>query len=599
MQETNMNRRSVLQAGTAALALTVLPAHAFAADAGADLRRLFADSEAARLMRNPLDAIDRGDLSHADQFGDMISDAYYAAERQAAEDNLRRLAAIDRAKLGPVDAIAAEVFEYDQRANLKQLAPDMLALTAVRPLDHFTGIHLWYPGFASGKGQAPFKTVADYENNLKRHRGYIAWIDSAIGRFREGMESGVVQPKMTVANMIEQLDGLIAQGVEGSTYYGPVTSFPEAIGAADRARLTAAYAAFLREEMIPAHARLRDFLKADYLPAARESFGLGGMKGGAPLYALLVERYTTLPMTADEVHALGLSEVARVTAEMEAIRKQVGHKGTLAEFFEFIRTDPRFKPKSREALRDRYYEIGRQVDARVREQFSTIPKTPLEIRFYEEYREKTSAGGSYEQGTPDGKRPGRFYFNAYDLPSRTTPGMETLYLHEAVPGHHFQIALAQENAALPDFMRFGGTTAFVEGWALYAETLWREMGVQSDPYDRFGGLDDEMLRAMRLVVDTGLHAKGWSRDQAIKYMLDNSSMGRTDATAEVERYIVMPGQALAYKIGQLTISRLKAKAQAAMGARFDPRAFHDQVLNTGALPMAVLERKIDGWIKAA
>jgi uncharacterized protein (DUF885 family) len=283
---------------------------------------------------------------------------------------------------------------------------------------------------------------------------------------------------------------------------------------------------------------------------------------------------------------------------MEAIRIQTGYTGTLAQFFGYLRNDPKFKLQTKEALRDGYYDIGRRVDARIGEQFSTLPKGTLEIRPVPEYREKTDAGGSYNEGTPDGARPGIFYFNSYDLPSRTTPGMETLYLHEAIPGHHFQVSLAQENTALPNFMRFGGNTAYVEGWALYAETLWKPLGMETDPYQRFGGLNDEMLRAMRLVVDTGIHAKGWSRERAITYMLDNSSMGETDARAEVERYIAIPGQALAYKIGQLTILRLKEKAVKALGARFDPKAFHAQILMTGALPMTVLERKIEDWIRA-
>jgi uncharacterized protein (DUF885 family) len=282
---------------------------------------------------------------------------------------------------------------------------------------------------------------------------------------------------------------------------------------------------------------------------------------------------------------------------MEAIKNKVGFKGTLAQFFEHIRTDPKFKPPSKEWLTNRYYEVGKTVDARIGTLFSTLPKSKLEIRPVPAYREKTDAGGSYNPGTPDGSRPGVFYFNTYDLPSRTTPGIETLYLHEGAPGHHFQISLAQENEALPKFMRFGGNTAFVEGWALYAETLWDELGMQTDPYQRYGGLDDEMLRAMRLVVDTGLHAKGWTRDQAIKYMLDNSAMGRTDATAEVERYIAIPGQALAYKLGQLKILELRARAEKALGDRFDIRQFHEQVLMTGALPLTVLESKIDAWIR--
>jgi uncharacterized protein (DUF885 family) len=284
---------------------------------------------------------------------------------------------------------------------------------------------------------------------------------------------------------------------------------------------------------------------------------------------------------------------------MEEIKKEVGFEGTLAEFFEHLRSDPKFKMQSREALTQGYYDIGKKVDAVIGQQFKILPKAPLEIKPYEEFREKYEAGGSYQNGTPDGKRPGTFYFNAYDLPSRTTPGMTTLYLHEGAPGHHFQIMLAQENEALPAFMRFGGNTAYVEGWALYSETLGYDMGLFKDPYQRFGTLSDEMLRAMRLVVDTGLHSKGWTREQSIDYMLANSDMGKTDATAEVERYIAIPSQALAYKIGALTIQRLKKKSQDALGKKFDVREFHNQVLNTGALPLSVLEKKIDDWIAAS
>jgi uncharacterized protein (DUF885 family) len=574
------------------------PAPAAARDANAALTQLFKDSDEEQLRLNPIQALFRGDLRYADRLGDFGTDAYYTASRAAATRDLARLRAIDRARLTPTNQIAYDVFDWQTRDTLESLSPELLALTATRPIDHFFGFHVFYPGLASGSSAAPFKTVLDYENNLKRHQDYVRAIDTAIGRFRQGMATGVVQPKLIVNNVIDQLELQIAQGVESSTFYKPVTNFPDGIGAADRARLTAAHAAAIRDQILPAYVRLRDFLKTEYLPVAREGVGLVHMKGGEKLYDHLIESNTTLPLGAEEVHQIGLGEVARIKGEMEAIKTKVGFAGTLAQFFEHLRTDPKFRPVSREAYLQGFYDIGKRVDARIREQFSTIPKTPLEIRYYEPYREKTSAGGSYEPGAPDGSRPGVFYFNAYDLPSRSIVGMETLYLHEAAPGHHFQIALAQENEELPAFMRFGGNTAYAEGWGLYAETLWDELGMETDPYQRFGGLDDEMLRAMRLVVDTGLHAKGWTRDQAIDYMLANSGMSRTEATAEVERYIAIPGQALAYKIGQLTISRLKAKAQQELGPKFDPRAFHAQVLMTGALPMAVLEKKIDSWIAA-
>ena len=559
---------------------------------------LFKASDEANLKRNPISALFRGDMRYADRLGDYVSDEYYAAEKAAAEDDLAALKAIDRSVLTPTDQLAYDTFEYTTADQLRGYQPDLLALTAVRPLNHFFGFHTFYPTFASGKGAAPFKTVEDYENNLKRHKEFVVLIDRSIERFRQGQASGVVETKMTVRNMIEQLDTQLKQKVEDSAYFGPTKQYPDAIGAADRERLTAAYRAAITDELYPALARLRDYLKNDYLASARDGHGLMYMKGGDQLYRHQIRSTTTLPLTPEEIHEIGLKEVARITAEMEKVRTEVGFRGNLQQFFNHLRTDPKFKVKSREALTQRYYDVGKAVDAKLPQYFSTMPKAKLEIRPYEPFREKFEAGGSYNPGTPDGSRPGLFYFNAYDLPSRTTPGITTLYLHEGAPGPHFQISLAQENVALPSFMRFGGTTAFAEGWALYAETLGYDMGFYNDPYQRMGTLDDEMLRAMRLVVDTGIHSKSWTREQSIKYMLDHSSMGKTDATAEVERYIVIPSQATAYKIGALTIQRLRDKAKAELGDRFDIREFHEQVLMTGALPLAILEQKIDRWIAA-
>jgi uncharacterized protein (DUF885 family) len=595
-----------LLASTSALAQNAsapAPAPAAAAPAAAPdnsphgrLYRLFHDSDEDNLRRNPISGMFRGDYRYAAHLGDYISDEYYAGERTATEADLAALRAIDRRALNPTDALAYDVFKYQRENDLVDLQPDMLALTAIRPINHFSGFHTFYPTFASGRGPAPFRNVEDYENNLTRHREFAVLVDRAIGRFRQGLASGVVETKLTVRNVIAQLDTQLADAPEASPYYGPMQTFPEAVPEAERVRLRAAYAAVIRDHIFPAYRRLRTFLQDDYLPRARDGVGLVHMQGGDRLYQRLIQTNTTLPLTADHVHNLGLSEVARIRAQMDTIRQTTGFAGTLPEFFNFIRTDRRFEPQSREWLRDRYYEIGRRVDARIREIFSTIPRARLEIREVEAFRERNEAGGSYQDGTADGTRPGVFYYNAYDLPSRRTSGMETLYLHEGSPGHHFQISLANENADLPSFMRYGGNTAFVEGWALYAETLWDELGMETDPYQRFGGLNDEMLRAMRLVVDTGIHAKGWTREQAIRYMLDNSGMSETEVTAEVERYIAIPGQALAYKLGQLKILELRARAEAALGTRFDLRAFHAQVLMTGALPLTVLERKIDDWI---
>ncbi len=560
------------------------------------LFQLFRDSDEASLKRNPLNAIFRGDLRYADRLGDNITDEYYAGERAAAEHDLAELHAIPRGELNETDRLAYDVFEFQTRDTLKGLQPDMLALTAVRPINHFFGIHTFYPTFASGKGAAPFKTLEDYENNLKRHKDFVVFLDRAIGRFKQGEASGVVETKLTVKNMIEQLDNQLKMAPEDSPYFGPVKQFPAGIGDADKARLTAAYRSAITDEIYPALTRLRDFFQNEYLAHAREGAGLKYMPGGDKLYRYLIQSTTTTDMTPEQIHALGLSEVSRITKEFQKVQKEVGFKGTLQQFFDYMRTSPKFQPKSREQLTADYYALQKKVEGQVPRFFSLVPKAPLRIQPYEPFREKFEAGGSYEQGTPDGSRPGTFFFNAYDLPSRSTWEETTLFLHEGEPGHHFQISLAQENDALPPFMRFGGNTAYVEGWALYSETLGYDMGFYKDPYARFGTLNDEMLRAMRLVVDTGIHAKGWTRDQSIAYMLSHSGMSKTDATAEVERYIAIPSQATAYKIGALTIQRLRKKATAELGRKFDIREFHAQVLDSGALPMTILEQKIDRWI---
>jgi|TARA_R100001126_G_scaffold101740_2_gene83263 uncharacterized protein (DUF885 family) len=556
---------------------------------------LFADADERSLKLNPVGALFRGDMRYADRLGDYLTDEHLAASKADNAENLAKLAEIDRSKLSPTDQLAYDVFAYNQQREQEGYAPAILAASEVRPVNHFSGFHTFYPNFASGQSAAPFKTVEDYENNLKRHEDYIAITDRAIGKFREGMETGVYETKLTIGNVVSQLDTQLAMPVEESPFFMPVKNFPEEFSAEEKARLTAEYTA-ATEEIYAAHERMRDFLRDEYMAVARDSVGLSQMKGGAELYRHMVEGTTTLPLEPDYLHELGLSEVARIKNGLEQIKQEVGFEGTLNEFFDYVRTDEQFKPESREALTQSYYDIGEQVDEKIGEFFSLVPKTPLEIKPYEEYREKFEAGGSYNSGAPDGSRPGTFYFNAYDLPSRLTTGNVTLYLHEGAPGHHFQISLAQENTDLPAFMRFGGNTAYVEGWALYSETLGYEMGFFDDPWNRYGTLQDEQLRAMRLVVDTGLHAKGWTREQAIDFMLENSGMTRTEVVAEVERYIAIPSQALAYKVGAIKIQELRKRAEDQLGEDFDIREFHAEVLDTGSLPMPVLENKIDRWI---
>ena len=598
--------RHALASG-AALSLALAANPAFARDHHAEtetaaeatehdkLVALFAESDARSLELNPLGRLFRGDDRNADRLGDFLTDSSFYANRLDTQLNLAKLALIDRSKLSDTDQLAYDVFKYNQESALRGQTDEIRALTEVRPVNHFTGFHTFYPNFASGDSAAQFKTLANYEDNLSRHDDYIEISERAIGKFREGMESGVVETKLTIGLVIKQLDTLLAIPIEESQYMKPVKNFPEDFSDADKARLTEAYAA-KTAELYAADAAMRDFLRDEYLAVARDSVGLSQMKGGDKLYAQMIEDTTTLPLTADYFHDLGLSEVARIKQGLEEIKQEVDFTGTLGEFFDYVRTDEQFKPESREALTQSYYDIGKEVDAKIGEYFSLVPKTPLEIKPYDPSIEQFQAGGSYQSGAPDGSRPGTFYFNAYDLPSRLTTGNVTLYLHEGAPGHHFQISLARENEALPAFMRFGGNTAYVEGWALYSETLGYEMGFFDDPWNRYGTLQDEQLRAMRLVVDTGLHAKGWSREQAIDFMLANSGMTRTEVVAEVERYIAIPTQALAYKVGALKIQELREKAEEQLGENFDIREFHAEVLDTGSLPMPVLEAKIDRWI---
>jgi uncharacterized protein (DUF885 family) len=576
------------------------PAAAAATTASAQLAALFKESDEGEIKRNPIMALLRGDPRYADQFGDYVSDAYLAAEKAATEADLKALARIDRASLTPGEQVSYDVFKWTRETELAGFAPDLLRISKHLPVDHFNGLHAQVPDLFSGQSIAPFRTVKDYEDNLKRIDGFAATLDLVQRRLEEGVKMGIVAPKIVSERVLDQLNGFVNGGVDKFPLMFPVQNFPDSISAADRARLTAAYRAKITNEVMPRYVRMRDYFQSTYLPASRPNDrpGLVSLPGGPAYYTYLVKSQTTTSMTPDQIHDLGLSEVARIRSEMEKVKTDVGFSGDLPAFFNYIRTDPRFKPASAAALQNGYEQIGQRVAVNIPTQFATVPKTRLEIRPVPAYLEKDQAGAYYMPGTPDGSRPGVFYFNTYDLPSRTTPGMDTLYLHEGIPGHHFQISLAQENQALPAFQRFGGNTAYVEGWALYAESLGRALGLFNDPFQYYGRLDDEMLRAMRLVVDTGIHAKGWSRDQAIAYMMANSAMGQTDATNEVDRYIAMPGQALAYKVGDIRIQQARARAEQALGPAFDVRGFHDQVLMTGALPLEVLDAKIDRWIAA-
>jgi uncharacterized protein (DUF885 family) len=413
---------------------------------------------------------------------------------------------------------------------------------------------------------------------------------------REGVAAGIVQPTALMDNVVSQLDKLIKDRPEDTLFWMPVRNMPESFAAADRERITSEYRAMIDGVLMPAYRKLRGFVADEYMPKTRRSSGFDALPGGEEWYAFLVRRYTTTGLTPAQIHQIGLDEVARLHREIEGVMKQVGFKGSMKEFFAFMQGDPRFTFKSEEELLAHYRSLEDKVMAGVPKLFSLTPKAGFEIRPVEAFRAESAAGGSYMRPSEDGSRPGVFYVNTFDLPTRKTWDAEDLFLHEAIPGHHFQLALQQELTGVPKFRRFGGETAFSEGWGLYAESLGRELGVYQDPYSYFGYLQNDLWRAIRLVVDTGIHSKGWTREQVIAYMLENSAESETQSTAEAERYMAIPGQALAYKVGAMKIRELRTRAEKALGPKFDVRRFHAAVLEDGSVPLGILEDKVDRWI---
>ncbi|WP_404481345.1 DUF885 domain-containing protein [Novosphingobium sp. BL-52-GroH] len=563
-----------------------------------NLRRLFADDAGREEALDPLSALYRGDIADTAALARIYTAGLEREQLASAHRSRDALAGIRRAALSPDLQISYDVFAALKDEELASLRPEVRALTAVRPFNHFGGLHVEFPSLVAPGGVIAYEDEQDYQAALALYRVFPRMLDNAILRFREGLASGVVDPRLTVENMIGQIDAILARSGPESPFLQSLAQFPDAVPQSARPALRAAFASAVDGEVTPAYRRLRAFLAEEYLPSARDNVGLSQMKGGRDLYRLLIRRETTLPLEPDAVHRLGLSEVARIRRKMEGVQRELGASGDLDLFFDRLRDDPRFHPKSARQLAQGFARIGTEVDAALPRFFAQGPAAPLAIEPYPAYRARYEAGGSYAEGDPERRRPGVFFYNTYDLSHRFLSGMTTLYLHEAVPGHHLQISLARANAQLPPFQRYGDNSAFVEGWALYAETLGYDMGLYTDPLQHWGTLDDEMLRAMRLVVDTGIHAQGWSRAQAIDYMLANSGMGRSDAESEVDRYIATPAQALSYKIGALTFQRLRDKARRQLGDRFDIRGFHEAVLGSGALPLPVLETVVDRWIAA-
>lgn len=600
-----MNRLlpSLLALATAAVLMTAVPqAEAakkeaaetaqVAEDKGARLTKLYAEYWEEVLKLNPVQATFQGDNRYNDLLPDFGSSEYRKQQHDFTVRWLKTIEDVGSAGLQGQDLLSYEIFVRDSENSLEgEKFPDWMM-----PVNQMASTASYAVMLGSGSSAQPFKTVKDYDNWLARGNKLPTLFDTDIANMREGIKAGVVQPRALMVKVIPQLDALIKDKPEDTLFWGPIKSMPADFSAADKQRLTAAYTKMIGEQLVPAYRKLRAFINDEYLPATRDSVGLDKLPDGLAWYAYNARNSTTTDMSPDAIHRLGLSEVARIHGEIRKLMAETGFKGSLQDFFKFMQNDPRFSFKDEPALLAYYRALEARINKRIPEQFSLTPKAPFEIRPVEEFRAKSAAGGEYQSPSEDGSRPGIFYVNTYDLPTRKTWDAEDLYLHEAIPGHHFQLALQQELGGVPAFRRFGGETAFIEGWGLYSESLGKSLGVYETPYDYFGYLQNELWRAIRLVTDTGLHSKGWTREQVIKYMLDNSAESETQATAEAERYIAWPGQALAYKIGELKIQQLRAKSEKELGGKFDVRQFHAEVLKDGSVPLDVLEAKIDRWI---
>ena len=582
-----------LVAGLAAPALAQ-PTRASAPKAvamSAPLAALFTNYWEEQTRLYPLQATSQGDNRYNDQLPNSGTRAFRSLQRSLYERYQGQLARIDRRRLGAADQISYDVFQYEMTTRLAGLKQP----TWTMPFTQFSGLPIELAQLGAGTGAQPFKTVPDYDNWLGRVRQFPAWADTAMADFRQGMRTGVVLPKVLVQKMIPQLEALAVAEPEQSVFYGPIKQLPATFSAVEMQRLTTAYAAAIRGELVPTYRKLAAFLRDEYLPAARTSTGIAAVPGGADMYTYAVGYWTTTTHTPDEIYQTGQSEVARIKAEMEQVRQQLGYQGTLPDLLALLSSDPKFRPyKTPEDVLNGFRAIQGRVAPGLPRLFGRMPKTAFEIRQTEAFRAAT-ASAQYNRGAADGSRPGIFYVPILDATKFKTPGMESLFLHEAIPGHHFQVSLQQENTELPKFQRFAFYSAFSEGWALYTESLGKELGMYTDPYQYLGALSAEMHRAIRLVVDVGMHAKGLTREQAIQYMLANESITEQGATAEIERYMAWPGQALAYKTGQLKIRELRTRYEKQLGAKFSLKAFHDELLLDGAMPLAVLERRMDAW----
>ncbi|MEW6322117.1 MAG: DUF885 domain-containing protein [Acidobacteriota bacterium] len=561
-----------------------------AASARTALEALFEREWQWRLEDSPLLASSIGDHRYDDRLQD-VSAAAFAARRSRTEAFLDELAAIDRDRLAPADRINYDMF----RAQLDERRQAWSFDEHLMPLNADSGFHA---ELALMHRQMPFATADDYRKYLARLAAIPRYVDGHIALMREGLSKGVTIPRAALAGIETSIEPLAAGPAERHALWEPFTRMPASLDAAARADLEARARATLTDQVVPAYGRFLEFITKEYLPGARETLAASDLPRGADYYAFLVRRFTTLDLTADEVHQIGLEQVAALEAEMDQAMRATGFKGSFAEFLRFLRTDPRFYPKTADELLSRASFIAKRMDGKLPSLFGRLPRQPYGVEPVPAYLAPKYTAGRYSGNPPTGTEPGYYWVNTYALDTRPLYNLEALTLHEAVPGHHLQIALSYEIENIPPFRRWSYISAFGEGWGLYAEWLGLEAGFYTDPYSNVGRLTYSMWRAARLVVDTGLHAKGWTRQQAIDYLASQTALSVHECTTEVDRYISWPGQALSYKMGELKIRELRARAEETLGPRFDVRRFHDVVLGHGAVPLPVLEQIVDAYLAA-
>ena len=567
------------------------------ADAASELSGLLREYRQAESKLRPATAMQRGDTRYLDQYDENLAADYFSARRRINDDTRAKLAKLDPTGLKPQDTLSYEIFRWSLDDEARELAPGISETADLLELNQFDGPQITFAREMQWRAEYPLGRARDYDQNITRILNFTHWIDQSIAAMREGIRRGIVQPRVIVERVLAQAEMFANGDPETSVFMGQIKNVPASVPEKDKTRVSDAYREAVAGQLIPAYKRLVEFLKTEYLPKARDSIGLSAIPGGNEIYLYLVKSETTSDLSPDEIHALGLRELARIESEMEAVKKQTGFSGSLQNFREFLRTDPRFKFKDQAAMLAEFNRVKSMVDQHLGDVFLTKPKAPLSFRLYDPYVAADRPAAEYSPASGDGRRAGVVYLNASDLPTRPTYTSEVLEIHEGIPGHHLQIAVARENRDLPQFRRVGAETAFTEGWALYAETLGSELGLYTDPYQKFGALSFDSWRASRLVVDTGIHWFGWSYDRAIEFLIAHGGLSRGEAIEEVNRYIAIPAQALAYKIGEREILSLREQAQAALGPKFDLKRFHEAVLKDGAMPLPVLDAKIKRWIE--